>query len=213
MKLTRLAIAALLATGSTIALAQAASTNGSASAPGSSAPAIQQQMTNNLQQSGFTNVRVMPDSFLVQANDKSGNPVTMFITPNSMTEVAEIGSTTGASNAASNNGMTAHNATGNGTFRNIPAKDELSSKVVGLDVYNDDNKSIGTIKDIAYNANDHVNGYILSVGGFLGIGDHYVAVRPSAINLSWNGASHKWHATMNATADQLKAAPEYKYAS
>jgi sporulation protein YlmC with PRC-barrel domain len=197
MKLTKLAVVALLATGSTIALAQAASTNGS-----TSAPALQQQMTNNLQQSGFTNVKVMPDSFLVQANDKSGNPVTMFITPNSMTEVAEIGSTTGANSAA-----------GNGMFRSIPAHDELTSKVVGLDVYNNDNKSIGTIKDVAYNANDHVNGYILSVGGFLGIGDHYVAVRPSAVNLTWNDVSNKWHATMNASADQLKAAPEYKYAS
>ena len=26
-------------------------------------------------------------------------------------------------------------------------------------------------------------------------------------------ANNKWHATMNANADQLKAAPEYKYPS
>ena len=34
----------------------------------------------------------MPNFFLVQANDKAGNPVTMFITPNSMAEVTTIGS-------------------------------------------------------------------------------------------------------------------------
>ena len=41
------------------------------------------------------------------------------------------------------------------------------------------------------------------------MGDHYVVVRPSAIN--FNAKDNKWHATMNADADQLKAAPEYKY--
>jgi hypothetical protein len=35
--------------------------------------------------------------------------------------------------------------------------------------------------------------------------DHYVVVRPSAI--SFNAKDDKWHATMNANADQLKAAP------
>jgi hypothetical protein len=36
-------------------------------------------------------------------------------------------------------------------------------------------------------------------------------VRPSAI--SFNTKHNKWHATMNVNADQLKAAPEYKYSS
>jgi hypothetical protein len=44
-----------------------------------------------------------------------------------------------------------------------------------------------------------------------GMGDHYVVVRPSAI--SFNAKDDKWHAIMNANADQLKAAPEYKYST
>ncbi len=54
-----------------------------------------------------------------------------------------------------------------------------------------------------------LNGYIVSVGGFLGKGDHYVVMRPSAI--SFKAKDNKWHATMNVNAYQLKAAPEYKY--
>ena len=96
-----------------------------------------------------------------------------------------------------------------GMFTYVPAKDELSSNVIGLDVYNKDKKNIGTIKDIALDANG-LNGYIISVGGFLGMGDHYV-VRPSAI--SFDAKDNKWHATVNVNADQLKAAPEYKYSS
>lgn len=206
MKRATLVAAAILTTVSSVALAQASSssTAASGSATQSGTANLRQQVTTNLQQSGFTDVKVVPDSFLVQAKDKSGNPVTMLIGPNSFDEVTTVGSysqTTGSNTNASG-----------GTFANIPAKDDLSSKIVGLDVYNDAKQDIGTIKDIAFNGNG-VNGYILSVGGFLGLGEHYVAVRPSAIKLTYNASDSKWHATMNANADQLKAAPEYKYPS
>ena len=102
------------------------------------------------------------------------------------------------------------NPTPSGMFTYVPARDELSSNVVGLDVYNKDEQNIGTIKDIALDASG-LNGYIIDVGGFLGMGDRYVVVRPSAI--SFDAEDNKWHATMNANADQLRTAPEYKYSS
>jgi hypothetical protein len=212
MKKTILAAAAILTTVSSVALAQTPSSNSPAAAtattPQPAGSSLRQQLTNSLQQSGFTNIKVVPDSFLVQANDKSGNPVTMFIGPNSATEFTTIGS----------NDQTSGSTTGNseprsgGMFATVPAKAELSSKVVGLDVYNNANQNIGTIKDVSYNGTG-VNGYIIGVGGFLGIGDHYVAVRPSAVKLSYDAKDKKWHATMDANADQLKAAPEFKYPS
>jgi hypothetical protein len=52
-------------------------------------------------------------------------------------------------------------------FTYVPAHDELSSNVVGLGVYNKERQKIGTIKDIALDANG-LNGYIVSVGEFLG---------------------------------------------
>jgi hypothetical protein len=97
-------------------------------------------------------------------------------------------------------------------FASVPASQELSSKVVGLDVYNSANKNIGKIKDIAFDQNG-VTAYIVAVGGFLGMGDHYVAVSPSAVNLTFDASAKKWHAAMNTDVDQLKAAPEYKYSS
>ena len=206
MKKTTLVAAAILTTVSSMALAQTPGANSSAPAATATAPqpggsSLRQQLTNNLQQSGFTNIKVVPDSFLVQANDKSGNPVTMFITPDSLSEVTTVGSGVTAQNPGTSSG---------GMFATVPAKDELSSNVIGLEVYNNANENIGTIKDVAFGAGG-LNGYIIGVGGFLGMGDHYVAVRPSAISLSFNAADGKWHATMNANADQLKAAPEYKY--
>jgi hypothetical protein len=102
------------------------------------------------------------------------------------------------------------NLTPIGMFTCVPAHDELSSNVVGLDVYNKDQQNMGTIKDIALDVSG-LNGYIIDVGGFLGMGDRYVVVRPSAI--SFYAKDNKWHATMNASSDQLRTAPEYKYSS
>ncbi len=97
-------------------------------------------------------------------------------------------------------------------FATIPTGEDLSSNLIGLDVYNGANVKIGTIKDIAMNAG-RVHAYIIGVGGFLGMGDHYVAVTPASITISYGQSDKKWHATMNTDAAALKAAPEYKYAT
>lgn len=209
MKPTVLVAAAVLTSFSSVALAQS-TTNTTPPAKTSSTPNLRQQVMTNLQQSGFTDVKIVPDSFLIRAKDKSGNPVTMFIGPNSFDEVTTIGANSQAnSNGAQTTGSNPNPDRG-GMFATIPAQGELSSRVVGLDVYNNANQNIGTIKDVAFDQNG-VRGYVLAVGGFLGMGDRYVAVRPSAVAVRYDSGDNKWHATMNANADQLKAAPEYKY--
>jgi hypothetical protein len=165
---------------------------------------LRQDLLSSLSKAGFTDVSVKADSFVVQAKDKDGHPVTMLLAPDSFTEVMDM---SGQKMSATTPEMTTA-----GSFTNVPPQEELTSNVVGLSVYNNDKKDIGTIKDLAFDSTG-AKAYILAVGGFLGMGDHYVAVRPSAINLSYNGSDKKWHAEMNANADQLKAAPEYKYPS
>jgi hypothetical protein len=166
-------------------------------------------VTANLQNSGLiTNEKIMPNSFLVQANNKSGGAGTMFIGPNSMSEVTTVGAKGKAS--GTNTGESERNA--GGMFTSVPAKDEPSSKLVGLDVYNNDHQNIRTIKNAAYKGN-RVSGYILAVGGILGMVDHYVAVRSSAVELVYDAKDSKWHATIDTDAIRLKSAPEYKYPS
>jgi sporulation protein YlmC with PRC-barrel domain len=168
---------------------------------------LRTQVREMLQKDGFTDIQVMTGSLLIRAKDKEGNPIIMNLSPDSLTEVAEV---RGAGANDSSNTMGQPNSSGS-EFVSIPSSDELSSKVVGLDVYNNENKDIGQIKDIAINPQGRTQAFILSVGGFLGMGEHYVAVNPSNIKVSYNDSDKKWHATMNATADQLKAAPEFKY--
>lgn len=101
-------------------------------------------------------------------------------------------------------------ATTTEVFVTTQPTDVLSSNLVGLNVTNDANETIGEIKDLVL-SNNQLTGYILSVGGFLGIGEHYVSVNPKSVQITYMDADKKWKAVMNATKDQLKAAPEFKY--
>ena len=132
-----------------------------------------------------------------------------------------------------------------------------ASKLVGVNVYNDANEKIGDINDVILDKSGKVENVVLGVGGFLGIGEHYVAVaydklkwsneaprstsastttspttRPAtnadgtartaangtttgtattAEDRKANGYWYPDHAIYNATKDQLKAMPQFKY--
>src|SRR6201985_1989291 len=91
------------------------------------------------------------------------------------------------------------------------SKDEMfSSKLKGLSITNQKNETVGEITDIAMK-NQSIDALILSVGGFLGMGEHYVAVSPSSVKVSYDQKNDKWLASMNTTKEALKAAPEFKY--
>ena len=90
--------------------------------------------------------------------------------------------------------------------------DRLASRLVGLSIQNNGSETIGDIDDIVLTDAGAVKAYVVSVGGFLGMGTKYVAIDPKAVMLARQDEK-TWKATMNATKDQLKAAPEYKYES
>jgi hypothetical protein len=63
-------------------------TNGHATSA-MNAPSIRQHIQQDLEKAGYTNIKVMPASFVAEAKDKQGNPVTLLITPDSVTTVVE----------------------------------------------------------------------------------------------------------------------------
>ena len=54
--------------------------------------------------------------------------------------------------------------------------DWRTSKVVGLSVYNDNNESLGSINDLLTDKSGNIKAVVIGVGGFLGVGEHLVAV-------------------------------------
>lgn len=138
-----------------------------------------------------------------------------------------------------------------------------ASKLVGVNVYNEANEKIGDINDVILDKSGKAEKVILGVGGFLGMGEHDVAVpfdklkfvnepvrtatttstpaNAPATNVDSNartaadgttrtttgtatttttttttarGNQNNWypdHVVYNATKDQLKAMPQFKY--
>jgi sporulation protein YlmC with PRC-barrel domain len=150
-------------------------------------------------------------------------------------------------------------AAADSTFSSHREGEWRASKLVGVNVYNDANEKIGDINDVILDKAGKVENVILGVGGFLGMGEHYVAVaydklkwsnepprsttastatstnRPAtnvdsnartaadgtarttgaatttAEDRKANGYWYPDHAIYNATKDQLKAMPQFKY--
>jgi sporulation protein YlmC with PRC-barrel domain len=51
-----------------------------------------------------------------------------------------------------------------------------ASKMAGLSVYNDKNESVGSINDMLTDKSGNIKAVVIGVGGFLGVGEHLVAV-------------------------------------
>ena len=96
------------------------------------------------------------------------------------------------------------------SFVPVPDNAILSSNVTNLAVLNGKGDKVGTIADVVIESG-RLAGYVLSVGGFLGLGTHHVVVNPAGLVISYDAKAKAWHARIDATKDQLKAAPAFTY--
>jgi hypothetical protein len=115
-----------------------------------------------------------------------------------------------ASPAFAEDAKTTGAAPADARFSTVPIDEILSSQLKGLNVHNQNDQSVGAISDFAVK-NNQIDAVILSVGGFLGVGEHYVAVSPSSINIHYDAPNDNWLASMNTTKEALQAAPEFTY--
>jgi sporulation protein YlmC with PRC-barrel domain len=104
------------------------------------------------------------------------------------------------------------------------AGDWSADKLKGVNVYNEANDKIGEISDIFITSDGRVKGALVEVGGFLGIGTHYVLVAMNSLKFAnkvgkttegmTSETKREWYpdrAVLNVTKDQLKSMPEFKY--
>ena len=56
-----------------------------------------------------------------------------------------------------------------------------ASKLIGVKIYNDQNERLGDINEIIFDQNGKAQGYVVGVGGFLGMGEHDIFVAPEKI--------------------------------
>jgi sporulation protein YlmC with PRC-barrel domain len=86
------------------------------------------------------------------------------------------------------------------------------SKLVGLNVYNDNNESLGSISDMLTDKSGNIKGVVIGVGGFLGVGEHLVAVSWDKIKfvdqpVAYTGASNAPTGSRPAPSTTTGAAP------
>jgi sporulation protein YlmC with PRC-barrel domain len=85
-----------------------------------------------------------------------------------------------------------------------------SSKLIGVNVYNEQNEKLGDINEIILDPSGKVMGYVIGVGGFLGMGEHdpgradqdQVCKRAGPRDLECSGDQHQCSGAMHECADQ-----------
>jgi sporulation protein YlmC with PRC-barrel domain len=76
-------------------------------------------------------------------------------------------------------------------------------------VYDTNDNKIGEVKDMLLDREGKVQAVIVSVGGFLGMGEKDVAVPFDAVGTTQR--DNKWWLSMNATKDELRTAPGFRF--
>ncbi|MGU3493722.1 PRC-barrel domain-containing protein [Xanthobacteraceae bacterium A53D] len=116
----------------------------------------------------------------------------------------------GAATPAAPAATTTVTPAGTAKFATVPANAAMSEQITDLSIYNSANEKVGEIEDIVVNGKE-VAGYVVSVGGFLGMGTRYVVIDPASVMITYNETDKKWNAKADLNKDQVKSAPEYKY--
>jgi sporulation protein YlmC with PRC-barrel domain len=88
--------------------------------------------------------------------------------------------------------------------------DWRSSKLVGTTVYNKANENIGEVADIVIGSDGAVSAVIVSVGGFLGVGEKHVAMPFKALKASRN-ESNSLTLSVDTSKEKLTSMPAYTY--
>jgi sporulation protein YlmC with PRC-barrel domain len=99
-----------------------------------------------------------------------------------------------------------------------------ASKLIGVNVYNEQNEKVGAIDELIVDSNGRVAGAVVGVGGFLGMGEHEIMLSMDKLKFSNEAGKtttgtttsnvKQWYpdrAVINANKDQLKAMPQFKY--
>lgn len=151
-----------------------------------------------------------PGTALGRATDRALGTNMTGAYPQNSDGTANNPSGTAASRAAdrATNDIGANNAARSGTMgMTHAAQSDRASKVIGSNVYNDRNETIGSVDDLLIGTGNAPTA-ILSVGGFLGIGAKLVSVPFD--QLRWNSENDRW-VLNGVTKESLTALPSFSY--
>ena len=92
-------------------------------------------------------------------------------------------------------------------LRRVATGWSAKKQILGKDVYNDAGDKVGEINDLIVTPDKALSYAIVGVGGFLGIGEHEIAVPVGKFKLEKGKIVLR-----GATKEALKGAPKFEYA-
>jgi sporulation protein YlmC with PRC-barrel domain len=102
-------------------------------------------------------------------------------------------------------------AAAGGDYLTAQSDQQISANTyIGQAVYNSADESIGKISDLIMEKSGGIDAAVIGVGGFLGIGEKWVAVPFEKIAITQVPDSDDVKLTTTETAESLQAAPEFK---
>ena len=93
----------------------------------------------------------------------------------------------------------------------IPARQPdmvLVSNLLNTSVYGPNNSTIGEVEDVLIKSDGKIEGLVVSVGGFLGLGEKNVALRMDRFKVKPE-ADGRARITVSATEQELREAPKF----
>jgi sporulation protein YlmC with PRC-barrel domain len=104
--------------------------------------------------------------------------------------------------------MTREPSTGRSVVTNPSSTNQLlASDIYKANVYDPSEHKIGDVSDLMIDSNGNVTAAIISVGGFLGVGQKDVVIPFKELQISTRDGKN-W-LVLNRTKDELKTAPAY----
>ena len=94
----------------------------------------------------------------------------------------------------------ASNPTANSTAKMMLKGNWRASKLIGLKVYNEANEKLGDINELILDKSGKVNAVVIGVGGFLGMGEHDIAVSMDKLKFVEEPVRTSSNSTAPATA-------------
>lgn len=85
-----------------------------------------------------------------------------------------------------------------------------ADKLEGARVYGPNDEDVGEINRLILDTNGQVERVVLDIGGFLGMGEHQIAVTPDELNIVRTDDGSDFRVYVDANQANLKAQPEYK---
>ncbi len=94
-----------------------------------------------------------------------------------------------------------------GYLNAVPANGTQASNLIGAEVKTTNDEDLGSVEDLIIDSNGQVVAIVVSVGGFLGMGEKDVAVSWNNVTKTGQGDDQKLRVDVNR--DALKAAPVF----